>query len=181
MPLHGYTTDRRPPTNRDHLYAHPYSILVALFQILAGIVFTMASLLGVLGVSQSLQQLPALLLLSLSAMLVVGGVSIIRGLLDDSDDLMVGWKIERTGLILSATSLGVFAFVIFWSFPKSVTGWGLAAFLAAAHLIRLRATVLEERRVRTRVEEHATAVAISAIDQNGLAHVDEPRGPDEQT
>lgn len=179
MPLHGYTTDRRPPSVADHFYAHPYSMAVALFQILAGLVFTLATLLRVTNVSQSLQRLPGPILLMLSLMLIVGGVSIIRGLLDDSDDLMIGWKIERAGLILSATSLGVFAFVVFWSFPKSVTGWGLAAFLTAAHLLRLRATILEERRVRTRVAEHATATA--ATDQHRLPYVDEPRGPDEQT
>lgn len=181
MPLHGYTTDRRPPSNRDHLYAHPYSMAVAAFQILAALVITAAAVLNLSGVSQSLQRLPATLLLMLSAMLLVGGVSIIRGLLDDSDDLMIGWKIERRGLILSATSLGIFAFVIASQFPKSVTGWGLSAFLTAAHLIRFRATVLEERRVRTRVAEHATVTAAAANDQHGLPHVDEPRGPQEQT
>lgn len=152
MPLHGYTTDRRPPTNADHLLAHPYSILISGYQVAAGSA-TMASTLWSLKLSLSLQRLPEPLLVVVGALLVVGGLCVIRGLLDDHDNLMVGWRTERTGLILSATAWGAYGLTMLAAFPGSVLAWSFALVIATAHLIRLRATQLEERRVRARIEE----------------------------
>jgi hypothetical protein len=152
MPLHGYTTDRRPPTNTDHLLAHPYSIFICGWQILAGAA-VVASILLNFALSRSLSRLPESLLAVIAAMLIVGGVSVIRGLLDDSDDLMVGWRIERTGLVLSATAWAAYAVTIIAAFPASVLTWTSALTFTGAHLVRLRATRLEEKRVRARIAE----------------------------
>ena len=46
MPLHGYSTDRRPPTNLDHMLAHPYAIAVAVWQIFAGSLVVTALVFG---------------------------------------------------------------------------------------------------------------------------------------
>lgn len=155
MPLHGYTTDRRPPTNWDHLLAHPYSILICAFQILggAGVLF---STLADVSISPSLDRLPESLLAAVGALLVVGGISVIRGLLDDSDDLMVGWRTERTGLVLSATAWAAYSVTILAAFPASVLTWTFGMVIVAAHLIRFRATQLEERRTRKRNAERRT-------------------------
>ena len=152
MPLHGYTTDRRPPTNRDHALAHPYSISLALWQILAG-GSVLASLLWGFSLSPSIGRMPDPLIAGISGLLFIGGVTIVRGLLDDSDDLMVGWKIERSGLILSATAWTAYSATIAFSYPTSVLSWSLSLALAMSLLIRHRATVLEERRVRRRMLE----------------------------
>ena len=153
MPLHGYTTDRRPPTNRDHLLAHPYSVGISAWQMVAG-ASLLASVLWGFGVSHSVSRMPDLLVSAIGALLLVGGMFVIRGLLDDSDDLMAGWRIERTGLILSATAWAAYSATIAYSYPASVLSWTSGLTLAAAHLIRWRATVLEERRVRARILEH---------------------------
>lgn len=153
MPLHGYTTDRRPPTNWDHLLAHPYSILISGWQILAGTAALASTLLN-FRLSPSLARLPETLLAVIGGLLVLGGLSIIRGLLDDDDDLMVGWRTERTGLVLSATAWAAYAATILFAFPTSILTWTSGLMLAGAHLIRFRATRLEEKRVRARIAEH---------------------------
>lgn len=153
MPLHGYTTDRRPPTNLDHLLAHPYSLMISAWQVLAGAVVVAATLFDI-RVSQSVQRLPEWLMIAVAALLMVGGISVIRGLLNDDDDLMAGWRTERTGLVLSATAWSAYSITLAISFPGSLLSWSSGFALALAHLIRLRATVLEERRVRRRIAEH---------------------------
>lgn len=153
MPLHGYTTDRRPPSNMDHLLAHPYSIGISLLQIVAGLVIIVAATLS-LRVSSSIQRLPEVLLFILAALLLAGGVGIIRGLLDDSDELMVGWKIERTGLVLSTTAWLVFGVTISAAFPGAVLAWIWCFVLGICHPIRFAATILEERRIRRRIAQH---------------------------
>jgi len=153
MPLHGYTTDRRPPTNWDHVLAHPHSFVLAAWQVLAGC-GVLASLLWDFSPSRSISRMPQPIIVGVCVLLFLGGVFIIRGLLDDSDDLMVGWKIERTGLVLSATAWSAYAATVAWSFPSSTLSWSLSLTLALAPTIRYHATVREERRVRARIAEH---------------------------
>lgn len=155
MPLHGYTTDRRPPTNRDHMYAHPYAMGLACWQILGGSLSLLATLFN-LNVSQSVQRMPEPLIASLGALLVVGGTQTMRGLFNDDDDLMCGWRIERTGLILSAVAWAAYTIAIVASFPAGVLSWTLGLVFAAVNVIRYRATVLEERRTRARIREAST-------------------------
>jgi hypothetical protein len=152
MPLHGYSTDRRPPTTWDHFLAHPYSIGISGWQVLAGAGLLLSTLADI-SLSPSLDELPDFLLASVGALLIIGGIGVIRGLLDDDDDLMVGWRIERTGLLLSATAWAAYATSILVAFPLSILGWTSGFVLAASHLIRFRATRLEERRVRARIAE----------------------------
>lgn len=153
MPLHGYSTDRRPPTNWDHFLAHPYSMCISGWQVVAG-AGVLVSTLTDIRLSQSLERLPQMLLAAVGALLIVGGVNVSRGLLNDDDDLMVGWRIERTGLVLSATAWLAYTVTIIAAFPASVLTWTSGLALASAHLIRFRATKLEERRVRARIAEH---------------------------
>ena len=153
MPLHGYTTDRRPPTNADHVLAHPYSFLLAAWQFVAG-TSVLASLLWGFSLSRSINRMPDELIAGICTLLIAGGIFIIRGLLDDSDDLMIGWKIERTGLILSATAWLAYAATVAWSYPRSVLSWSLSLVLASSLVIRWIATIREERRVRRRLAEH---------------------------
>lgn len=156
MPLHGYSTDRRPPTNKDHLYAHPYSFVLCAFQVIGGSGAVLSTLSN-MSLSQSLDRLPESLLAAVGALLIVGGVLVIRGLLDDSPDLMVGWRTERTGLVLSATGWTSYAVTVAAAFPGSVLSWLLAFLIAAAHMIRFRATQLEERHSRERAERERAA------------------------
>src|SRR5690349_18640138 len=100
MPLRGYSTDNKPPTVLDHLLAHPYAFTFGGWQMLAGVAAVMVTLFD-FTVSQALERLPQPLVAATGVLFAVGGLQIIRGLLDDDDDLMQGWKIERTGLIFT--------------------------------------------------------------------------------
>lgn len=155
MPLHGYTTDRRPPTNEDHILAHPYALAICGWQVLGGVavlitMFTRGSL------SPSLARLSPVLLAIVAVLLVVGGASVIRGLLNDDNDLMVGWRIERTGLVLSIAAWLAYTAAIFGANPGAILTWVLGLFLAGAHAFRLRATRKEEKRIRRRMDETKT-------------------------
>lgn len=154
MPLHGYTTDRRPPTNVDHILAHPYSMGIAFWQIFAGLT-VLLTIVTDLSVSESLDSLPDIVMASVGVLLLVGGASVIRGLLNDDDDLMVGWRIERFGLILSATGWAAYAVTQLAAMPDHVLSWTSALVFTVSHLTRYRATRLEEKRVRARIAEHA--------------------------
>lgn len=152
MPLHGYTTDRRPPTVLDHFLAHAFEMAVATLQIIAGALSLLVTLFS-FSVSQSVQRLPEPVIAALGAFFIIGGVQIMRGLLDDRDDLMCGWMIERTGLIFSTSAwLGYFVTIIA-AFPQSIISWTMCLLLASACVLRYIATRLIERRHRARIRE----------------------------
>jgi hypothetical protein len=147
MPLHSYTTTNRPPTNTDHLLAHPYSIPLAVWQTIAGAVVLLTTLTGIV-VSASVARLPETLIATVGVLLIAGGTMILVGLLDDDNNLLKGWRTERTGLILSATAWLTYSTTLLLSYPGSVLSWSLGFAVAAMHSIRLRATQLEERKTR---------------------------------
>ena len=146
MPLHGYSTDRRPPTVRDHLYAHPFSFSVAAYQICMGALVLVSLVFG-FDFASSVLKLPKGPLFALCLVMVFGGISIFRGLLDDSNDLRKGFRIERGGLILSGaawTSYGVC--ILIWN-PLAIPNWSLAAFFSLAMGLRIKAGLKEESRI----------------------------------
>ena len=147
MPQRTYHGRHEPPTVVDHIHAHPFELAIAGWGILAGLVGAIAATTDV-SVSVALKRLPDLLVLSIAALLIFGGLAIIYGLLDDSDDLVNGWRHERPGLILTATGWLSYAVVVLFTHPASVLAWSQPLVLAAALIIRYRATVHDERRIR---------------------------------
>lgn len=147
MPLHGYSTDRRPPTVADHLLAHPFELGLAAWGIIAGAAGILSALSDAT-VSPSIDRLPEWLAAIVGAMLVVGGAAIWRGLLDDSEDLMVGWRIERTGLIFSMAAWGAYGITVATMHPTSILSWSVAVLVVIMFAVRFKATRLEERRIR---------------------------------
>lgn len=146
MPLHGYSTDRRPPTNIDHLRAHPYAFAVAAWQILVGgLVIT--ALVFNFEVTTSAMKLPRVPLFALCLVLILGGINVVRGLLDDSNDLRKGFRIERGGLILSGAGWSSFAVSVFINDPGAVPMWSMGVLFSVAMALRIDAGRLEEARV----------------------------------
>jgi hypothetical protein len=139
------------------MLAHPYAMSIGTFQVCAGTLALLVTLFD-FSVSQSIERLPQPLVAATGILFALGGVQTIRGLLDDDDDLMQGWKIERTGLILSGAAWFVFALAIVTSFPRGVLTW-LFCFLVGCggHGLRYWATIREERRVRARMAEAGIA------------------------
>jgi hypothetical protein len=152
MPLHSYHADRRPPTVADHILAHCWEMGVAAWGIIAGALSVVAAL-SDFSASTAMSVLPWWTLGVLGALLVVGGVATIWGLLDDAEDLRRGWRVERSGLILSGTAWAAYTASLIVSFPTSIVGWLLTAILSACAVLRYVATVLEERRIRLAIEE----------------------------
>ena len=152
MPLHGYSTDRRPPTVRDHLRAHPYSILIASFQVFAGVVVLAALIFGFTFTS-SVLQLPKEPLVALCVVLMLGGINVIRGLLDDSNDLRKGFRVERGGLILSGAGWTSFSVATFIANHAALFMWTLGLFISAAIAIRIDAGKAEESRIAREMQD----------------------------
>ncbi|MER7070979.1 hypothetical protein [Terrabacter sp. NPDC000476] len=147
MPLHGYTTDRRPPSNMDHVYAHQFELGLALFGMLGGLGAVLSAFTSVT-VSPSIDRLPHWLAGAVGVLLLVGGGCVWRGLFDDSEDLMVGWRYERVGIVLTMAAWASYGITIATVSPRAVLSWGVAGIVVAMFGLRYRATVKEERRIR---------------------------------
>lgn len=147
MPLHGYSTDRRPPSVADHLLAHPFELGLAAWGVIAGGAGVLSAASNAT-VSASIDRLPDWLAAIVGTMLVLGGVLVWRGLLDDSEDLMIGWRFERVGLVLSIAGWLAYGVTVAAINPTAVLSWSVSAFVVAMYAVRFRATRLEERRIR---------------------------------
>lgn len=152
MPTHGYTADGHPPTVLDHLLAHCFELLICAFAMLGGTLSIFAAVSSRTTVSPSLDKLQPLLAGIVGVVLLAGGVLVWRGLFDDSDDLMTGWRYERFGLILSAAGWGSYGVTIWWNRPLAILSWGLCAFIVLASLLRIWATVRSEKRTRKAIQ-----------------------------
>lgn len=146
MPLHGYSTDRRPPTNLDHMLAHPYAFAVAAWQILAGSLVITALVFG-FNLNTSAMRLPKAPLFAMCLVLLLGGINVIRGLLDDSNDLRKGFRVERGGLILSGAGWTSYGASVVIGNPAAVLSWSMAAIFSVAMALRIVAGVREENRL----------------------------------
>ena len=146
MPLHGYSTDRRPPTNLDHMRAHPYSLAIAAWQILIGGLVLVALVFN-FQITTSAMRLPRAVLFALALVLLLGAVNVMRGLFDDSNDLRKGFRIERGGLILSGAAWTAFSVSVFIGNPGAVPTWSMGVLFSAAMALRIDAGRREEARV----------------------------------
>lgn len=148
MPTHGYTTDGRPPTVFDHILAHCFELCISAWAMLGGVAAIAAAVTTTGTVSPSLDKIPAWLAGAVGVLLVVGGGLIMRGLFDDSDNLMVGWQYERAGLILSGAGWACYGITIVSSNASAVLSYSSAATMVIASTLRFIATVRSEKRVR---------------------------------
>ena len=147
-----------PPTRRDHLLAHPYELGLALFGLVSCLGIITGELAPGVTVSLTIDALHGIVAWSVALTGLIGNLQIIRGLLDDGDDMVIGWAKERTGLVLAITSWGIYAVAVAALFPASVIGWSWAAAVALIHGVRLRATYAEEDQTREVVRRHEEAV-----------------------
>jgi cobalamin synthase len=151
MPTHGYRSTRQPPTFFDHILAHCFELAISVWAIQGGLQAIIATIDHARSVSPSLDRLPTGLAALVGLMLVLGGGGIIHGLFDNSDDLMVGFRRERMGLVLKASGWASYGACIIWISPTSILSWSLPVFMVAACLLRIEATrrtEAEERKNR---------------------------------
>lgn len=140
--------EHEPPAFIDHVYAHPWEISIAVFTVLGGALGALLPIFGGVYISKSLAELPWYLVLVFCGLLVAGGIQILRGLFDDSEDLMVGWGRERMGLVLMASGWLVYFVVVIVSNFSGILFWGWGLTFSTASILRLLATFREENSVR---------------------------------
>jgi hypothetical protein len=145
---------RVPPTRLDHLLAHPYEISTAVVGLTASLLILAGEIVAAITVSPSVDVMYGLVAWGIGLLGVPGHTLIIAGLLDYDDDLMNGWRLERTGLVLATFAWAIYTLAILAAFPGSVVTWGFGFSLIVAHCLRLRATHREERETRAAVARH---------------------------
>ena len=148
---------RIPPTKLDHLLAHPYEIPLAVVGLAASAGILAAETTPLFDVSASVAALHGLVAWTIGVLGIPGHVLILRGLLDDNPDLMVGWRRERYGLILAASAWLLYACGVAWVHPQAAVSYGFAAGIVTAMGVRLAATYYEERSTRAVIAAHGEA------------------------
>ena len=148
---------RIPPTKLDHLLAHPYEIPLAAVGLAASAGILAAETTPLFDVSASVAALHGLVAWTIGVLGIPGHVLILRGLLDDNPDLMVGWRRERYGLILAASAWLLYACGVAWVHPQAAVSYGFAAGIVTAMGVRLAATYYEERSTRAVIAAHGEA------------------------
>lgn len=148
---------RQPPTRLDHLLAHPYETILAVGGFAACAAIILGEIIPTLVVSPSIAALNGLVAWTIGILGIPGHALIIRGLLDDHPDLMVGWRRERYGLVLAGSSWLLYAFGVAWVHPQAAVSYGFAGGIVTAMALRLAATYAEERNTRAVIAAHEEA------------------------
>jgi TctA family transporter len=149
MPLRSYHSRSPEPTALDHTLAHEYEVVFGSYQIVAAVLGLIAVVTQGFSVSLSFDRLSAWFVAALCVFLIVGGIFTLAGIYNNDDrDLMVGYKRERTGLILSVTAWLLYSVVVAFAFPSSILGWAFGIVPVSGGCLRLWATYREEHRLR---------------------------------
>lgn len=141
-----------PPRLIDHVLAHPYELLIAAGGFLASLLMLLAELGAPVRISPTMESLLPAVSWLVGITGITGGLLIVAGLLDDSEDLTHGWLLERLGLIGAIISWGSYALAVGATHPGSMISWGLPLCIAVGHGIRLAATLHEEVVTQTAIE-----------------------------
>lgn len=138
----------------DHWLAHPYELSIAVVGLTASLLILAGEIIAAITVSPAVDAMHGLVTWGIGLLGVPGHALIIAGLLDNDDDLMNGWRKERTGLVLSAFAWTIYTLAILAANPGSIVTWGFGLALIVAHGLRLRATQREERETRAALARH---------------------------
>lgn len=152
MPARGYVSDRHPPTWFDHLLAHCFEVTISAWAIVGGGAAIFSAFNDQVTVSPSLDSLPNVLAALAGVLLLLGGGGVIHGLFDSGDDLMVGFRRERMGLVLSIGGWASYGITIAALSLGSALSWTLCVFMVAACSLRLEAIRRSERRLRQAIQ-----------------------------
>lgn len=145
---------RTPPTAMDHWLSHPYELATAVSGLAASLLILAGQIVVAITVSPSVDAMHGLVAWGVGLLGVPGHALIIAGLLDNDDDLMNGWRKERTGLVLAAFAWAIYTLAVLAANPGSVVTWGFGVALITGHSLRLRATLREERETRAALARH---------------------------
>lgn len=145
MSKHQYVPDPRIPSWVNRLLAHPFENIVAALSIAFGISLIIAAIIPGVVPSKSMGVLSALILAILS---VLGGIVTLIGVHWQSDNIGLGWVIERSGLFFIGSGLVADGIIAFYNYPGSWFSWGQPIVLALACGLRVVALTITKRWTR---------------------------------
>lgn len=152
MPNHHYTITHRPPRLTDHFLAHGMSYAMAIWSMYVGVVSVITGATS-FEVSKALIVLPGALTVGIGTFLIIGGWSIVAGLSDDSDDVRVGWRKERGGIVICGTGWLAFGVATLILAPAVTIFWSLALFMQIGMGARYWGTYEEEKALVTAIDK----------------------------
>lgn len=148
MPTHVYQPHRNPPTWLDRLLVHPMDTIVALIALVFGALVAVSLAFPGFIPSLSMDRMPTLAVVPVSATLFSGGFLSLVGLNWQGEDVSKGWALERFGWLLAAGGFVTYAISVSWHYPTSAFSWGLPLLLGSGCILRIWSIALIERSMR---------------------------------
>lgn len=147
MPSHVPQPVNDPPSFFDRLRIHSSDVWLAVLAITVGVVVTVGRLSRVM-TSTSLSSLDDWLPIALAAVMVVGGLVAVTGLLWTGRTESRGWTLEQSGWWMVASAWAGYAIAVVSSPTGTIAGVAISSVLAAAAACRALVVAGIERRRR---------------------------------
>lgn len=148
MPKHQYVPDPRIPNWANRILAHPFENTIAVLSIVFGAALIVAAFVLEVVPSKSMENLEPMSALLLAIINAGGGVVTLIGVHWRSDNVGLGWVIERSGLLVTGAGLGAYGMAVLYSYPGSWFSWGQPIVLAIACGLRVVALTITKRWTR---------------------------------
>ena len=148
MPKHQYVPDPRLPDWMNRILAHPFENSIAFISIAFGAALIVAAITPEFTPSKSMDNIEPVSAVVMAIINLIGGVVTLIGVHWRSDNIGLGWVIERSGLLVAGTGLGVYGMTVAYSFPQSWFSWGQPLVLTLACGLRVVALTITKRWTR---------------------------------
>ena len=145
MPKHQYVPDPRLPDWMNRILAHPFENSIAFISIAFGAALIVAAITPEFTPSKSMDNIEPVSAVVMAIINLIGGVVTLIGVHWRSDNIGLGWVIERSGLLVAGTGLGVYGMTVAYSFPQSWFSWGQPLVLTLACGLRVVALTITKR------------------------------------
>lgn len=148
MPKHQYVPDPRLRGWMNRILAHPFENSIAFLSIAFGAALIVAAINPEFTPSKSMDNIEPVSAVVMAIINLLGGVVTLIGVHWRSDNIGLGWVIERSGLLVAGTGLGVYGMTVAYSFPQSWFSWGQPIVFSLACALRVIALTITKRWTR---------------------------------
>lgn len=121
----------------DRLYDRSMQVLMAIWSIYVAVAVALTALFPAITITFTVAGLPLALSLAVAAFLAVGSANILRGLFQQKGTLRYGWRIERSGLVISMSGWLAYGFATMLARSSATLIWTLSFVLVAASALRI--------------------------------------------
>lgn len=153
MPAHVYKPLKDPPALWERILVHPLETTVLVAALVVGALVVASLAPGSFTPSQALKELPLVVVITVSTLLLVGAWLGTVGLFWVGDTVSTGWELERWGWILLCGGFQTYAGSVIILYPHSVFSWGLPAALGLGCFLRFVSVLLLERNTRRMIAQ----------------------------